>query len=76
MNVTDAVCALAVAVTVAGGDPGVAGRYVTCAPLVPESDPGPASDQTTPLATWGGLALIRVGPEIVWVPEGAMVNVG
>ncbi|MFL5388007.1 MAG: hypothetical protein ACJ79C_04710, partial [Myxococcales bacterium] len=64
------------AVTVAGGDPGVAGRYVTCAPLVPESDPGPASDQTTPLASSGGLALITVGPEIVWVPEGAMVNAG
>ena len=76
MKVTEAVCPLAVAVTVAGGDPGVAGRKVTCAPLVPESVPGPESDQTTLLASCAGLALTTVGPEIVWAPEGEIVKVG
>ena len=42
----------------------------------PEIVPGPLSDQVTSLLSDAGLAVTVTGPEIVWAPEGVMVNVG
>src|SRR2546428_1317186 len=77
VNVTVAVCPRAVAVTVAGdGLAGTGGRYTTDCPVDPERLPGPESDQVTSFANEAGLAVIRVGPEIVWAPLGVMVRGG
>src|SRR4051812_16342808 len=78
VKVTVAVCPRAVAVTVAGVEvsAGTGGREVTDGPVVPESVPGPASDQIPSFAKSTGLGVISTGPEIVCEPVGERVNVG
>src|SRR6266446_9308695 len=75
VNVTVLVCPCAVAVTVAVCETSATagGWYTTDAPEVPESIPGPDSDQVTSFASGSGLAVISVGPEMFCGPLGLML---
>src|SRR5260370_15761896 len=76
VNVTDALWPFAAAVTVAVAGvlmltvPG--GRYVVWRPRESESEPGPASVQVASPE----VAVITVGPLMLWGPEGEMLSGG
>ncbi len=51
------------------------GWYTTDGPEVPDSAPGPVSDQFTSFASGSGVAVISVGPEMFCAPLGLMLRV-